>query len=307
MKLTPLDVRHKEFKRGMRGYADDEVDEFLDEVADEFERIFKENIDLSERVEGLEERIAHYHMLEETLQKTLVSAQQSAEELKANATKEAQLILRDAELKARQMVNDSYVDKQRMEKNVVVLKNAQEEFRFKFRGLLEGYMKQLTELDQGAKARTSEFAKQAAAIKEAIARQDVPQIVAAEAPPANEPQAAQASGPELAQASGPELVAAPAKAPLTALDKAASPLAAEPLVPPEAPVEESEPLSLPQAPESDSGPLADIQQETVAVPAASEAEDSPDPADDDVHILFAERDDFLADVDAGINENEFKW
>ena len=44
-----------------------------------------------------------------------------------------------------------------------------------------------------------------------------------------------------------------------------------------------------------------------AVPAASEAEDSPDPADDDVHILFAERDDFLADVDAGINENEFKW
>ncbi len=136
MKLTPLDVRHKEFKRGMRGYADDEVDEFLDEVADEFERIFKENIDLSERVEGLEERIAHYRMLEETLQKTLVSAQQSAEELKANATKEAQLILRDAELKARQMVNDSYADKQRMEKNVVILKNAQEEFRFKFRGLL---------------------------------------------------------------------------------------------------------------------------------------------------------------------------
>ena len=299
MKLTPLDVRHKEFKRGMRGYADDEVDEFLDEVADEFERIFKENIDLSERVEGLEERIAHYHMLEETLQKTLVSAQQSAEELKANATKEAQLILRDAELKARQMVNDSYVDKQRMEKNVVVLKNAQEEFRFKFRGLLEGYMKQLTELDQGAKARTSEFAKQAAAIKEAIARQDVPQSVAAETPPANEPQAAQASGPEL--------VAAPAKAPLTAPDEAASPLAAEPIVPPEAPVEENEPLSLPQAPEFDSGPLADIQQETVAVPAASEAEDSPDPADDDVHILFAERDDFLADVDAGINENEFKW
>ena len=87
MKLTPLDVRHKEFKRGMRGYADDEVDEFLDEVADEFERIFKENIDLGERVEGLEERLAHYRMIEETLQKTLVSAQQSAEELKAMATK----------------------------------------------------------------------------------------------------------------------------------------------------------------------------------------------------------------------------
>ena len=53
MKLTPLDIRHKEFKRGMRGYADVEVDEFLDEVADEYERLFKENIDLSERVESL--------------------------------------------------------------------------------------------------------------------------------------------------------------------------------------------------------------------------------------------------------------
>ena len=46
MKLTPLDIRHKEFKRGMRGYVDGEVDEFLDEVADEFERLFKENIEL---------------------------------------------------------------------------------------------------------------------------------------------------------------------------------------------------------------------------------------------------------------------
>ena len=53
MKLTPLDIRHKEFKRGMRGYADVEVDEFLDQVADEYERLFKENIDLQDRVEAL--------------------------------------------------------------------------------------------------------------------------------------------------------------------------------------------------------------------------------------------------------------
>jgi len=283
MKLTPLDVRHKEFKRGMRGYADDEVDEFLDEVADEFERIFKENIDLSERVEGLEERISHYRMLEETLQKTLVSAQQSAEELKANATKEAQLILRDAELKARQMVNDSYADKQRMEKNVVILKNAQEEFRFKFRGLLEGYMKQLTELDQGAKARTSEFAKQAEALKEAIAREDVPQAVTKE-PPA---------------VFVPETVPAPAETP--------RPPAVAPVPPQEMAIEKNEPLSRPVTPVPEPAPVADAQEEAAATPAEPQADDATEPADEDVHILFAERDDFLADVDAGINENEFKW
>jgi len=87
MKLTPLDIRHKEFKRGMRGYVDGEVDEFLDEVADEFERLFKENIELSERGEALQEKIDHYRSLEETLQNTLVAAQRSAEELRANAQK----------------------------------------------------------------------------------------------------------------------------------------------------------------------------------------------------------------------------
>ena len=59
MKLTPLDIRHKEFKRGMRGYVDSEVDEFLDDIADEFERLFRENIELGEKAEALEEKISH--------------------------------------------------------------------------------------------------------------------------------------------------------------------------------------------------------------------------------------------------------
>ena len=150
MKLTPLDIRHKDFKRGMRGYVDTEVDTFLDEIADEFERLFKENIELVERCEVLQEKIDHYRTLEETLQKTLVSAQRSAEELKINAQKEAQLILHEAELKARQMVNESYADKQGIEKQIVVMKSSEEDFRFKFRSLLEGYLKQLGSIDEAA-------------------------------------------------------------------------------------------------------------------------------------------------------------
>jgi cell division initiation protein len=151
MKLTPLDIRHKEFKRGMRGYVDGEVDEFLDEIADEFERLFKENIELSERGEALQEKIDQYRNLEETLQNTLVAAQRSAEELRANAQKEAQLMLSEAELKARQMVNESYADKQAVEKQIVVLRSSEEDFRFKFRSLLEGYTNQLAEAEAAAK------------------------------------------------------------------------------------------------------------------------------------------------------------
>jgi cell division initiation protein len=180
MKLTPLDIRHKEFKRGMRGYTDVEVDEFLDEVADEFERLFKENIDLNERVETLLEKVSQYRRIEETLQKTLVSAQASAEELKQNATKEAQLVLRDAELKARQLVNDSYSEKQSIEQEIARLKNAEKDFRFKFRQLLDGYRKHLEEPAPPAAAdgARADFARHAEEIKAAISREE-----AEEAPP----------------------------------------------------------------------------------------------------------------------------
>ena len=121
MKLTPLDIRHQEFKRGMRGYADVEVDEFLDQVADEYERLFKENIDLQDRVEALEEKVAGYKRIEDTLQKTLVNAQASAEEQKQNANKQAQLILQDAELKSRQLVNEAYSERQAIEQSMAKL------------------------------------------------------------------------------------------------------------------------------------------------------------------------------------------
>ena len=197
MKLTPLDIRHKEFKRGMRGYADVEVDEFLDEIADEYERLFKENIDLQERVETLEEKVTGYKRIEETLQKTLVNAQASAEEQKQNANKEAQLILQDAELKARQMVNEAYTERQGIEQSLAKLRNSEEDFRFKFQTLLEGYLRQLKETPKttgrAATDPASDFARHAEAIKEAIARESVPVAPREEAA---EPEAEPAAVPE---------------------------------------------------------------------------------------------------------------
>ncbi len=176
MKLTPLDIRHKEFKRGMRGYADVEVDEFLDEVADEFERIFKENIDLRERLEVLEDQVAGYKRIEETLQKTLISAQASADELKQNSTREAQLIVHEAELQARQLVNEAYTERQGIEQATARLRSAEQDFRFKFRQLLQGYLAAHRGRAPGhaatpAPAQT-EFERRAEAVKQAIEREE---------------------------------------------------------------------------------------------------------------------------------------
>ncbi len=287
MKLTPLDIRHKEFKRGMRGYADVEVDEFLDEVADEFERVFKDNIDLGERVETLESQVSSYRRIEETLQKTLVSAQVSADELKQNSTKEAQLILHEAELKGRQLVNEAYGERQSIEQSLAKLKSAEQDFRFKFRQLLAGYLKHLEDAPAGVAMAPAEgmaqaeFARHAEAIKQAIAREEA--LPAAEAPAAFEPPA---EPPPAAFEPSSEAPAAPdVTAEVPAADVAAAALAVA------EPPEYSAGSSAAPAPNlpTEPGPGA------AARPPARE------------RILFGETDDLLADVDTGVNENEFKW
>ena len=145
MKLTPLDIRHKEFRRALRGYADEEVDVFLDEIADEFERLFQENIDAQERIQRLEEHVAQYEGLKETLQKTLITAQQQADEMKTNSHKEGELILRDAELRARDILSESYSEKQRVQQSLISLRQVEEDFRFKFKSLLEAHLNLLNE------------------------------------------------------------------------------------------------------------------------------------------------------------------
>lgn len=145
MKLTPLDIRHQEFRRAMRGYSEEEVDVFLDEVADEFERSYQDNIELRERIQLLEEKLAEYEQLKETLNNTLVSAQQQADVTRANAHEEGELVLRDAELKARSIVSESYSEKQRVQQSLIQLRQIEEDFRFKFRSLLEAHINLLSE------------------------------------------------------------------------------------------------------------------------------------------------------------------
>jgi len=101
MPLTPLDIHNKEFSRGFRGYREEEVDLFLDEIVREFETLLKENAALRERLEALSSKVEQYRELEDTLHNTLIIAQETADEVKASARKEAELVVREAEEEAR--------------------------------------------------------------------------------------------------------------------------------------------------------------------------------------------------------------
>lgn len=140
MKLTPLDIHHKEFRNSLRGYSPEEVDDFLDEVADEFERLFRENIDLSEKLEAASARVRAYADMERTLQNTMVAAQTSADDIRTRAEDEAARLVSDAESKAQELVSAALSEKQRSLSEHARLRASEEEFRARFRDMLESYL-----------------------------------------------------------------------------------------------------------------------------------------------------------------------
>ncbi|MBC2721362.1 DivIVA domain-containing protein [Desulfosporosinus sp.] len=97
MEMTPLDIRNKTFRKGIRGYQCEEVERFLETVSQEFESAYTENFELREKTKDLESEISHYRQIESTLQQTLLLAQKTAEEVKEAAHRQASLILREAE------------------------------------------------------------------------------------------------------------------------------------------------------------------------------------------------------------------
>ena len=105
--ITPLDIEEKRFSRKrMNGYSVEEVDDFLDELAIDYSKNYKEVAELSAKVEELSKNLAHYKTIEETLQNTLVMAQSTAEETKRLAKQQAEQIIREAQATAQQGVED---------------------------------------------------------------------------------------------------------------------------------------------------------------------------------------------------------
>ncbi len=100
MDISPLEIQKKEFSKSMRGYNKEEVDEFLERLTENYEKIYKENKDLKEQIEFLEGKIQSYKEIEATLKNTLILAEKTAEEVKINAQKEREIILKQASMQA---------------------------------------------------------------------------------------------------------------------------------------------------------------------------------------------------------------
>ena len=142
--LTPLDIQNKEFKRSIVGYKEDEVDEFLDEIMVHYEKLFKENAELKDQVEAIKKQLEQFTDIEETLKNTLVIAQNTAEDVKSNASKKAQLIIDEAELKAKEIIEKAKKDVEDVALEYENVKKQMQIFKTRYRTLL---MSQLDALE----------------------------------------------------------------------------------------------------------------------------------------------------------------
>lgn len=105
--ITPLDIENKKFsKQMMNGYSVEEVDDFLDELTADYEKIYKESSENKRKIDEMEKSLQHYKTIEATLQNTLVMAQSAADEVKSLAKQQADQIVKDAEGSARQSLDE---------------------------------------------------------------------------------------------------------------------------------------------------------------------------------------------------------
>ncbi|NLM46922.1 MAG: DivIVA domain-containing protein [Firmicutes bacterium] len=140
MPLTPIDIQNKEFSRSIRGLSPSEVDEFLNRVAKDYEDLIKDNIAAKEEIARLKEKLNHYHKLEETLHNAIVVAQETAEEVKRNATKEAELIRREAEKDAARIIEDARYKASRILTEHEELYKQAQIYKMRFRSLVEAQL-----------------------------------------------------------------------------------------------------------------------------------------------------------------------
>jgi cell division initiation protein len=141
--LTPLDIQNKRFKKEFRGYDPADVDSFMADAAKSYERLLQENMDLKENVERLTSKLEHYQHMEATLHSTLMIAQETAEEVKLNAKRESELMIKEVDIRGQRILDEAAAKVRRMNVEYEELRKHAQVFRIRQKTLLAAQLEML--------------------------------------------------------------------------------------------------------------------------------------------------------------------
>ena len=141
MRITPLDVRKQEFRKAVRGFDCDEVRAFLSTLADEYETVLVDNKQIRELIMEQEDKIQEYKGMERNLRDTLMTAERVMQETRETASKKGELIIQDAELKARQVLEECRLRTEELRREIMSLRKEKESYLGRFKSLAEAQIK----------------------------------------------------------------------------------------------------------------------------------------------------------------------
>ena len=133
--ITPIEIQNKSFKSGGLGYDKRDVDQFMKELLTSYETIYRENVDMKDKINTLTDALQKYNYIEKTLQKALVLAEKTAEDTKQLAQKEAKRIEKEAQLKYQIVLGDAKNELNKIHKQTMKLMQQYEMYRAQFKNL----------------------------------------------------------------------------------------------------------------------------------------------------------------------------
>ncbi len=140
MRLSPLDIRKHEFQRVMRGYDRDEVDAFMEKVAEDFEALVVEVDRLNKEVLQTKTQLHDYQEIERTLKHALKSAEASVQQTLENARRQAEITLREADVQADKTLHDAKTKLANLKNELLLVRAQKDSFARRLRHLLESQL-----------------------------------------------------------------------------------------------------------------------------------------------------------------------
>ena len=157
--LTPLDIQQQRFKTRFRGFDIQEVDVFLDQMADTFESLLKQNENLKEDFRRLQLEIQGYKNREDAFKRALLNSQRVIEQMKENAQRSAELIVAEAEVKAEKILNKAHNRLAQLHEDIAELKRQRMQIEVQIGSVIEAHGKLLEISKEGMKAMDDEDSK----------------------------------------------------------------------------------------------------------------------------------------------------
>ncbi|MBD3169836.1 MAG: DivIVA domain-containing protein [candidate division Zixibacteria bacterium] len=149
MSINPVDIRHHEFRRTMRGFDPVEVEQYLNEVADQMEQLLNKNEELERRAREVSAKLESYTSVENAISQTLVNTKQSAEKMMEASQKEAEIIIKKAHNDADEIVRQSVEKVNEMRQDIRRLEDRKMAFVAELRNMLRTHLEILENIEKG--------------------------------------------------------------------------------------------------------------------------------------------------------------